>query len=130
MFDIGWTELLLVGVIALFVFGPEDIPNIMYNAGKIMRRFRYMRYALSSQFEEFMEKAEVSGKAVAKPNPKTPARDPHEFDESEADEHLMDLIPPPEQDLPEKTVEIPEDLEKKNDGPTTQPPATSPADRG
>jgi sec-independent protein translocase protein TatB len=129
MFDIGWTELLLVGVIALFVFGPEDIPNIMYNAGKIMRRFRYMRYALSSQFEDFMEKAEVSGKVDARPSPKTPVRDPHEFDESEADEHLMDLIPPPAQDMPEKTVTIPDEPEK-NDGPApTNAPAAA-ADRG
>ena len=47
MFDIGWTELLLIGVLILFLFGPEDIPKIMYNFGRIMKRFKYMKYALS-----------------------------------------------------------------------------------
>ncbi|MBU6235276.1 MAG: twin-arginine translocase TatA/TatE family subunit [Alphaproteobacteria bacterium] len=119
MFDIGWSEMLLVGVIALLVFGPEDIPNIMYQAGKLMRRFRYMRYALSSQFEDFMEKAETSGKVDTRPNPKTPVRDTHEFDETDADEHLMDLLPPPDKDIPEIAVNIPD--EPANDGPAPKP---------
>lgn len=128
MFDIGWTELLLVGVIALFVFGPEDIPNIMYNAGKIMRRFRYMRYALSSQFEDFMEKNDVKQGPKAAPA-KMPTRDTHEFDESEADEHLIDLLPPPEKDLPEITIDLPEEepVKTANDDKPAIPAAV---DRG
>lgn len=118
MFDIGWSELLLIGVVALFVFGPEDIPKIMYNIGRITRRFKYMRYALSSQFEDFMSKAEASGKHETA-GPKTPKRDTHDFDETEADEYLMDLLPPPEEDLPEIEVDIPEEKHDKPNGNTT-----------
>jgi len=27
MFDVGWSELLLIGVVALIVVGPEDLPR-------------------------------------------------------------------------------------------------------
>src|SRR5262249_17374194 len=94
--DIGWTELLVVAVIIIFAFGPEDIPKIMYNLGRIVRRFRYMRYALSSQFEDFMEKAEASGKVPPKPTPEIASLDKHPNDEGDADEYLMDMIPVPE----------------------------------
>ena len=29
MFDIGWTEMLVLGVIALLVLGPRELPNIL-----------------------------------------------------------------------------------------------------
>lgn len=125
MLDIGWTEMLMIGAVSLIVFGPDDIPKIMYNAGKLMRRFKYMRYALSSQFEDFMDKAETT----AKPQPKKaeqPARDTHENDESEADEYLMDLLPPPDKDMPEIAVNIPDEPEKPSNG---QPDRATP-DRG
>ncbi|HEY8964609.1 MAG TPA: twin-arginine translocase TatA/TatE family subunit [Alphaproteobacteria bacterium] len=93
MFDIGWTELMLIGVVAIFAFGPEDIPKLMYNLGRIMRRFRYMRYALSNQFESFMEEAEKKGQVPA-PGADLPKTDTHEHDELEADEGL-------DYDLPE-----------------------------
>ena len=28
MFDVGWSELLLIGVVALIVIGPEDLPKL------------------------------------------------------------------------------------------------------
>ena len=93
MFDIGWTELMLIGVVTIFAFGPEDIPKLMYNLGRIMRRFRYMRYALSNQFESFMEEAEKKGQ-VPSATAHLPQTDTHENNELEADEGL-------ECDLPE-----------------------------
>jgi len=124
MFDIAWSELLLVGVICLFVFGPEDIPKLMYNFGRIIRRFRYLRFALSSQFEDFMQKAETSVKTPANTAPKIPTRDTHEFDETDADEYLMDMLPPPE-NMPERPVVL--DDEPTDDTATKPAPA---ADRG
>jgi len=87
MFDIGWSELLLIAVVAIFAFGPEDLPKLMYNLGKIMRRFRYLRYALSNQFESFMEEAEKKGQVPAKGHD-LPKADSHENDELGADEGL------------------------------------------
>ena len=55
MLDFGWAELFLIGLILLLVIGPKDIPNIMYQGGKLMRRLGYMRFALSQQFDDFMQ---------------------------------------------------------------------------
>ena len=63
MFDFGWAELLVIGGIALFVIGPKDLPGIAYQAGKVFRRLRYMQYALSGQFEDFMKQAEAKAQS-------------------------------------------------------------------
>lgn len=98
MFDLSWAELLLIAVVALFAFGPEDIPKMMYNAGKILRRIRYMRYALTNQFENFMDDIEHKASAPTSDKqplsnqsdqPNQPAPDA-DFDEAAADEELDD----------------------------------------
>lgn len=48
----------MIGLIILLVVGPQDIPKIMYQAGRFFRRMHYMKFALSQQFDDFMEKAE------------------------------------------------------------------------
>jgi Sec-independent protein translocase protein TatA len=108
MFNIGWGELLLIAVIVLFAFGPEDIPKIMYNLGRVMRRFRYMRYALSSQFEDFMQKAESQGRG--KVDKLKPSLEVAADDEGDADQHLIEMLPQPkiietvENDRPDTTT--------------------------
>ncbi len=112
MFNIGWGELLVIAVIVLFAFGPEDIPKIMYNIGRVVRRFRYMRFALSSQFEDFMEKAEAQGRAQGT----VPAmREVMADDERDADEHLMTALPDPQAPLPPDPA-APEDKKESHDG--------------
>ena len=55
MFDIGWSELLLIAAIAILVIGPKELPVVMRTLGRLMRRLQYVRYAFSKQFEDFME---------------------------------------------------------------------------
>lgn len=43
MFDIAPTELMLVGLIALVVIGPKDLPRAMRFVGKWMGKARGMR---------------------------------------------------------------------------------------
>lgn len=113
MFDIGWSELLLIGMIVLFAFGPEDIPKIMYNLGRALRRFRYMRYALSSQFEDFMEKAESQGKT---PKPNQPVKVAHD-DEADDDAHLIDMMPIPASIKETNITDLPDIDNETNDRP-------------
>lgn len=40
MFDIGFTELLVIGVVALLVVGPERLPKVARTAGHLFGRFQ------------------------------------------------------------------------------------------
>lgn len=51
MFDIGFSELLLIGVVALLVLGPERLPRAARMAGLWMRRARASWYSVRSEFE-------------------------------------------------------------------------------
>ena len=59
MLDFGFPELLMIVAVLILVVGPKQIPEIMYNLGRIMRRLSYMRFALSRQFEDFMHDMDV-----------------------------------------------------------------------
>lgn len=101
MFDLGWAELLIVGAIALFVIGPTDIPKIAYQVGKFFRRIKYMQYALSGQFDDFMAKAEAKEETPEDPKQEL---DHDPMDEAEADAELMEMMPLPVEEDEENKV--------------------------
>lgn len=51
MFDIGFTELLLIAVVALIVLGPERLPKAARFAGLWVRRARAQWYSVKSELE-------------------------------------------------------------------------------
>ncbi|WBU53313.1 Sec-independent protein translocase protein TatB [Paracoccus sp. SCSIO 75233] len=52
MLDIGWSELLLVGVVALIVVGPRDLPHMFRALGRITGKVRSMAREFSSAMED------------------------------------------------------------------------------
>lgn len=40
MFDIGWSEILIVALIALFVLGPSEVPHVLRMVGRGVGRAR------------------------------------------------------------------------------------------
>lgn len=53
MFDIGWSELLLIGIVALIVVGPKELPGLFRTAGRYMGKAR----AMAREFQRSMEQA-------------------------------------------------------------------------
>lgn len=53
MLDIGWSELLVVGVVALLVVGPRDLPKMFRTVGQYTAKAR----AMAREFQRSMEDA-------------------------------------------------------------------------
>jgi len=53
MFDIGWSELLIIGVVALVVVGPKDLPKMFRTLGQLTGKARSM----AREFQRAMESA-------------------------------------------------------------------------
>jgi sec-independent protein translocase protein TatB len=60
MFDISWTEFLLIGVVALIVIGPKELPAVMRSLGQWTRKIRSMAADFQNQFHEAMREAEMA----------------------------------------------------------------------
>ena len=59
MFDLGWSELLLIAVIALVVVGPRDLPRMMRTAGQYMAKARKVAREFQATFDELAKETEV-----------------------------------------------------------------------
>jgi sec-independent protein translocase protein TatB len=59
MFDIGWSELVLIGIVALIVIGPKELPTVLRTVGQYMTKIRRMASEFQGQFQEAMREAEM-----------------------------------------------------------------------
>jgi len=54
MFDIGWSEFVLIAVVALIAIGPKELPGVLRTVGQWMAKARKMAAEFQSQFQEEM----------------------------------------------------------------------------
>lgn len=59
MFDIGWSELLVIGVVAIIVVGPKELPRLMRTFGHYMGKVRHMAADFQRQFEDAVRDSEI-----------------------------------------------------------------------
>ena len=59
MFDIGWSELVVIAVVALIAIGPKELPAVLRTVGQYMGKIRRMASEFQGQFQEAMREAEL-----------------------------------------------------------------------
>jgi sec-independent protein translocase protein TatB len=60
MFDLGWGKLILIGIVALVVIGPKELPGALRTLGQWMTKIRRMASEFQNQFHEAMREAELA----------------------------------------------------------------------
>jgi sec-independent protein translocase protein TatB len=60
MFDIGWSELLLIGIVTLIVIGPKELPGALRTLGQWMTKVRRMASEFQNQFQDAIREAELA----------------------------------------------------------------------
>ena len=127
MFDIGWGELVLIGIVALIAIGPKELPTVLRTLGQWMGKVRRMANEFQGQFQEALREAEFAdlkkhaddiSSSVAEFSTIDPLADAQKDVERAFEEPVTDTIPPvaPTADaanaasaaLPEPTPPLPE----------------------
>ena len=75
MFDISWGELVLIGMVALVVIGPKELPTVIRTIGQMMTKVRRMASEFQGQFQEAMREAEFADLKKEMDGIADPARD-------------------------------------------------------
>ena len=78
MFDLGWTELLVIGIVALIVVGPKDLPVLFRNVGRFVGKAKGMAREFSSAMNQAADESgvkDISSGLKAATNPLNTAMD-------------------------------------------------------
>ncbi len=111
MFDIGWTELLVIAIVLIVVVGPKDLPPMLRAFGKMTTNLRKMAGEFRVQFDEALKESELD-------DVRKTISDAQRLNPTNA---LRDAINP----LRQMGQDIRADLQKATQMPT---PAASPTD--
>jgi sec-independent protein translocase protein TatB len=60
MFNIGWSEYLVIAVVALIAIGPKELPGVLRMVGQWIGKARKMAAEFQGQFQEAMREAEMA----------------------------------------------------------------------
>jgi sec-independent protein translocase protein TatB len=59
MFDIGWTEMAVIGAVLLIVVGPKDLPKVLRTMGYWMGKARSMAREFQRSLDQYVKEAEL-----------------------------------------------------------------------
>jgi sec-independent protein translocase protein TatB len=129
MFDIGWSEILVIAVVAIVVVGPKELPRMLRSFGKTMGTVRRMSNDFKRQFDEALREAErgagledTKKQLQAATKPLSDIR--KDFDATMRSSTTAAPKPSP---APEKPADAVHEAEPAKIGPVATPAAPTPA---
>ncbi len=120
MFDISWTEFLLIGIVALIVIGPKELPAVMRSLGQWTRKIRSLAADFQNQFHEAMREAEMAdlkkqvddmASDIKNYDPLKDVRSDVEAIGKDLDESVKSSDKAPEKDAAKETANTPDSAE-------------------
>ena len=60
MFNLGWGEILLIGIVALIAIGPKELPGVLRSVGQALAKVRRMANEFQGQFQEALREADIA----------------------------------------------------------------------
>ncbi|AZO12490.1 MULTISPECIES: Sec-independent protein translocase protein TatB [unclassified Mesorhizobium] len=130
MFEVGWTEMLVIAVVMIVVVGPKDLPNMLRTFGRTTSKLRAMAADFQKQFNEALKEAELddvkkSVDTLRGLNPATEIRKQlNPFEQAAADVRAgVDTMmkPKPAADPAQEAAATPEAAEPLKNGATEMP---------
>lgn len=61
MFNLDWSELLIIAVIAVLVVGPKELPGLLRTIGRYVAKMRKVAGEFRTQFDQALKEAELDG---------------------------------------------------------------------
>ncbi len=129
MFDISWGKLVIIGVVALLVIGPKDLPMVLRTVGQWMTKIRRMASEFQGQFQEAMREAEMTD--LKKQFDDTTSAVKSAFDTTDIKNEMEKLIGDPAGATPPSATSVSSDPATPPSDPAApapQTPATAPTD--
>ena len=59
MFDIGWSELLVIAIVAIVVVGPKELPRVLRSFGRYANKLKHTAAEFRRQFDDAMLESEL-----------------------------------------------------------------------
>lgn len=59
MFDIAWTEMLVIAVVTIVVVGPRDLPKVMRSVGTMIAKARALAGKFQSDMDQLARETEL-----------------------------------------------------------------------
>jgi sec-independent protein translocase protein TatB len=135
MFDVGWSEMLVIAVVLIVVVGPKDLPRMLRQFGRTTAKLRAMAGDFRRQFDEALKEAELDDvsetlSSVRKINPMNEIRKhlaPIEDVGQQVRAGLDDVMKPQPKPLASETSSEPVAAEPLKSGPAELPGEAAPA---
>ena len=132
MFEVGWTEMLVIAIVMIVVVGPKDLPNMLRTFGRTTAKLRAMAADFQKQFNEALKEAELDDvkKSVDSLRSLNPAAEIRKqlnpFEQAAADVRSgVDAVMKPKPTA-DPAAETPQATEPLKNGATVMPGANGP----